>query len=243
MEMSRVHVGLSGYSYKPWQGEGRFYPPGLKQKEFLEFYASRYETVEIDATWYRMPSESSVRTWVDNTPDGFTFAFKAHRTITHIRRLKPECQEALQFMVQQLAPAFKARKVSSILVQLPPNMKVNAERLQQFLTDAPKELEGVPIPYALEFREDSWNVAAIEEVLSAHNVAWVAAETDETPAQKRDTAEFHYVRLRKSAYEQQDLKNWSDYFKATGKDCFVYCKHEDEGSPWVWADRLLELGV
>ena len=102
--MGAAHIGLSGFSYKPWQGEGRFYPPGLKQSEFFAFYSRRYETVEIDGSWYRMPGEAAVEQWRDASPPGFTFCFKAHRSITHIHRLKPECQESLRFLVKRIGP-------------------------------------------------------------------------------------------------------------------------------------------
>ena len=240
-KMQQVHVGLSGYSYKPWQGEGRFYPAELKQKEFLKFYSGRYDTVEMDGTWYRMPSEEAVQAWLEGSPEDFSFSFKAHRTITHVRRLKPEVQESLEFMLKRLSPILKAGKMSALLVQLPPNLKRDDERLAAFFENAMKAVDGLPVRYAIEFRHESWNAPEVETILREHSVAWVAAETDETPAQKRDTADFVYARLRKSEYSGEDLQAWAEYFLTTKKDCFVYCKHEDEGSPWVWADELNKL--
>src|SRR6266542_4062347 len=101
--MARIHVGLSGYSYKPWQGADRFYPESLKAKDFLHFYATRYHVVELDGIWYRMPSEQAVRSWIDQTPEHFIFAPKAHRQITHLRRLKPEAIESVGIMLDRLA--------------------------------------------------------------------------------------------------------------------------------------------
>jgi uncharacterized protein YecE (DUF72 family) len=229
-----VHVGLSGFSYKPWQGDGRFYPKELKQKDFLKFYSGRYDTVEMDGTWYRMPTEAAVEVWKQNTPNDFTFCCKAHRDISHMRRLKAECQESLKFMQERIAPLANANKLGPLLVQLPPNMKRNDERLAGFLASAPRTHR-----YALEFRHESWRSDDVEAILREHNAAWVAAETDEDPAVKKDTANFAYARMRKSQYDPGEIKEWANYFKSLGKPVFVYLKHEDEGSPWIYADELL----
>lgn len=237
--MARVRVGLSGYSYKAWQGPGRFYPEDLKPAQFLSHYATRYDTVELDGTWYRMPSEQMVRAWLEQTPPDFLFAPKAHRQVTHMRRLKPEALQPLLFMRDRLAPLAAAGRLGPILLQLPPNLRRNDERLAAFLSALPRDGR-----WAMEFREPSWNAPEIETLLRSHGVAWVAAETDETTAELRDTADFCYARLRRSDYSDEALAEWAGRFRqaaAAGKDCFVYMKHEDEGSPWRWADRLLEL--
>jgi len=238
----RIHIGLSGYSYKPWQGPGRFYPAGLKPTEFLRYYADRYNTVELDGTWYRLPSEGMVRSWMELTPQRFVFAPKAHRRITHMQRLKPEALSSVEVMVDRLGPLRDAGRLGPVLLQLPPNFKQDDERLRRlesFLTTIPKVGR-----WAIEFRHESWNVAEVESVLRRHGVAWVSAETDETPAQRRDTADFRYLRLRRSDYDAEALASWAEWIKegaGEGKDAFVFFKHEDEGSPWVWADRLLQL--
>jgi uncharacterized protein YecE (DUF72 family) len=231
-----VQIGLSGFSYKPWQGEGRFYPPGLKQKDFLQFYSEHYPAVEMDGTWYRMPTEVGVNGWKESTPDAFSFCCKVHRDISHMRRLKPEAQESLKFMQQRLKPLADANKLGPFLVQLPPNMKRNDERLEEFLAASPKDYR-----YALEFRHESWHTQEVEAILRQHNAAWVAAETDEAQAVRRDTADFAYVRLRKSEYESQELADWAAYFLSLARPTYVFLKHEDEGSPWVFADELRRL--
>jgi uncharacterized protein YecE (DUF72 family) len=94
----------------------------------------------------------------------------------------------------------------------------------------------------MEFRHDSWNHSTVENLLRRFGVAWAAVETDDRQAEYRDTADFIYARLRRSQYSVKDLTRWGEYFiqaRKNGKDCYVYCKHEDEGSPWVWADQLL----
>lgn len=237
----KVRVGLSGFSYKPWQGEGRFYPADLKQQEFLSYYAKRYDCVEMDGTWYRMPTEEAVQSWLANTPENFRFCFKAHRNITHVRRLKPEGYESLAFMLKRLAPVFKAGKAGPVLVQLPPNLKRDDERLSEFFSSAPKVQDGVPVRYAVEFRHESWNVPEVENILSLHEVAWAAVETDDAGPQKRATADFGYCRLRKSEYTRDELEKWASFFRTSGMEWSVFCKHEDEGSPWIWADSLLDM--
>src|SRR5215212_301175 len=102
--MAHIHIGLSGYSYKPWQGAERFYPPELTQSAFLEYYATRYDTVELDGLWYRLPALSAVTKWIAQTPDHFVFSAKAHRMVTHLKRLRPEAVPFLHSMLDHLAP-------------------------------------------------------------------------------------------------------------------------------------------
>ncbi|MGQ0810050.1 MAG: DUF72 domain-containing protein [Nitrospiraceae bacterium] len=237
--MARIHVGLSGYSYKPWQGPGRFYPTDLQQTEFLRFYASRYDSVELDGIWYRLPSEQAVQTWIAHTPPHFVFSPKAHRRITHFQRLKPEAWPFLQTMFDRLAPLEQAKKLGPVLVQLPPNFMRDDHRLEAFLDHLP-----ATVRCAIEFRHPSWMTQTVEDILRGHGVAWAAVETDEQAAEHRNTADFLYARLRRSRYKDADLVEWGTRLEEAagqGKDCFIYCKHEDEGAPWEWADRLLEL--
>lgn len=237
--MACIHIGLSGYSYKPWQGPKRFYPSGIKQSDFLEYYSTRYATVELDGLWYRLPTLSSVTKWIDQTPDHFVFSAKAHRTITHLKRLRPDAVPFLHTMMDHLAPLAEKGKLGPILLQLPPNLKRDDDRLAAFLPSLSRSHR-----WAIEFRHDSWNHPAVESLVRRFHVAWAAVETDECYAERRDTADFVYARLRRSEYSFKDLERWGEYFRgarANGKDCYVYCKHEDEGSPWVWADHLLKM--
>lgn len=237
--MAQAHIGLSGYSYKPWQGPGRFYPATLKQAGFLGYYATRYDTVELDGVWYRLPSEKAIADWLTSTPADFLFAPKVHRQITHRARLKPECYDFIQVMLNRLKPLASAERLGPLLIQLPPNMKRDDDRLASFLGQLPASVR-----WAIEFRHESWHDTSVELLLRRFNVSWVAADSDERPVECRDTAGFWYVRLRRSAYHDGDLERWAGRIRemvGEGKSCFVYCKHEDEGSPWVWADRLLQL--
>jgi uncharacterized protein YecE (DUF72 family) len=237
--MASIHIGLSGYSYKPWQGPGRFYPNELKVKEFLRYYAGRYDTVEMDGIWYRMPSEQAVKSWMELTPPNFIFAPKANRLITHIHRLKPDALSAVKLMLDRLAQLIENDRLGPVLLQLPPNLRRDDERLKNFLGKLPHNVR-----WAMEFRHESWNASEVELLLRNHGVAWATVETDDTPAERRDTANFRYVRLRRSEYDGTALGEWANWLKTEaekGKDCFVYCKHEDQGEPWIWADRLMEL--
>ena len=237
--MAQAHIGLSGYSYKPWQGPERFYPATLKQAGFLGYYATRYDTVELDGVWYRLPTEKAVADWLASTPADFLFAPKVHRQITHRARLKPECYDFIQVMMNRLKPLASAERLGPLLIQLPPNMKRDDDRLASFLGQLPASVR-----WAIEFRHESWHDTSVELLLRRFNVSWVAADSDERPVECRDTADFWYVRLRRSAYDDGDLERWAGRIRELvdeGKSCFVFCKHEDEGSPWVWADRLLQL--
>jgi uncharacterized protein YecE (DUF72 family) len=234
--MADIHIGLSGYSYKPWQGPDRFYPSEIKQSGFLSYYATRYDTVELDGVWYRFPSEAAVQAWIEQTPPGFMFCPKAHREITHYKRLSSESLPTVDFMLQRLGPLAAAQKLGPILLQLPPNLKQNLDRLANFLAGLSHGHR-----WAIEFRHESWHTKETEDLLRQHRVAWTTVETDDRPAEHRDTADFLYARLRRSQYSEPDLEKWAGRFvemRRNGKDCFVYCKHEDEGSPWVWADHL-----
>ncbi len=236
--MVHIFIGLSGYLYKPWQGPGRFYPEGFKSSEFLRYYATRYRTVELDGVWYRLPTEETVRSWIEQTPPTFLFAAKAHRRITHMSRLKPEALSFVHLMLDRLAPLADSRRLGPILIQLLPTLRRDDACLADFLGKLPQGFR-----WAVEFRHDSWGVTEVEKLLTRHEVAWAVADTDERPADRHDTASFCYVRLRGSEYDETALAEWAEWLKneaQAGKECFVYFKHEDEGSPWVWADRLLE---
>ena len=177
--------------------------------------------------------------WLTDTPPHFIYAPKAHREITHIRRLKPEGLPMLRAMLQRFEPLHQAGKLGPILIQLPPNLKRDDGRLETFLGSLPTTHQ-----WAVEFRHESWQADEIERLLRRYSVAWAAVETDEHTAEHRETARFRYVRLRKNKYGQAELQRWAERFQDAfrqGQDCFVYCKHEDEGSPWLWANELKRL--
>lgn len=247
--MARIALGLSGFSYSEWRGEGLFYPPELKPAGFLAHYASRFDAVEMDGTWYRMPSEKAVQTWIAQTPASFQFCFKVHRQVTHFSRLRPEGWDSLAFQMKRLGPAAAAGRAGPLLVQLPPNLRRDDERLAKFLESAPRawpETPSAPRPrYAVEFRHDSWKCEEVYAILRGHGAAWVGADTDEADALRIETADFAYYRLRKTDYGAHALGGWASHFDdlvRRGKDVFAFGKHEDAERPWEWMD-LIRGGV
>lgn len=241
-----LYVGLSGFSYKEWQGEGRFYPADLKAKDFFKFYSEKFNTVEMDSTWYRMPPENGVNNWVKQAPPGFRYTFKMHRDVSHLRRLKPESIESVKFFIKRLKPALDAGLVGCVYVQLPPNMKRSDERLISFLEELPMKAEGseVIVPWGIEWRNESWDHDEIASLMAAKNIAYVASDNDETRGVMRDTGSVIYARMRREEYSDEELKLWADWFNkglAAGKDVYAMFKHEDDGSPWLDAWRLLEM--
>jgi uncharacterized protein YecE (DUF72 family) len=239
--MAKLHLGLSGFDYKEWQGEGLFYPPTIKRAGYLEHYGSRLNSLELNGTHQSVPTEASIERWINATPTEFSFSPKMHQRVSHFTRLKPEGLDTLKLFVERLEPMEKAGKLGPILVQLPPNFKRDDERLSSFLKEIPHRST---LRWAMEFRSDSWHASEVEDVLRSHGVAWVAAETDDEAAQFRSTSDFVFARLRRIEYTDDQLKEWAEFFRgqiANGKDCFAYCRHKDTVAPWKWADRLRQL--
>jgi len=218
----RLFVGTSGYNFPEWKGT--FYPPKLPTAKWLEFYASRLGTVEINYTFYRMPTAKVVAGWDAVTPPGFSFVLKAPQRITHIARLK-NVDDTLRFFLETartLGP-----KLGPILFQLPPNFKKDIERLGDVLTLFPADLR-----CAWEFRHASWFDADVYELLRTGNAALCVADTDEGTTPLEATADFGYVRLRDEGYKKKDLEDWVTKLKGLGggwADAYVFFKHEGKG--------------
>ena len=218
-----AYVGCSGWAYASWKP--KFYPAALAAKKFLEFYATRLNSVEVNYTFRTLPSRATVDAWLAQTGEGFRFSFKAPQRITHIRRLK-ECGEELREFAEAIEPVARAGRMGLILFQLPPNMKADAERLAAFLRDAKK----LKLRMAFEFRHESWFDAAIYRVLEANEAALCVAESDELTTPEVLTAPFACYRLRKSKYSKGRLAEIADRLarEAERGDVFAYFKHEDE---------------
>jgi uncharacterized protein YecE (DUF72 family) len=216
----RLLAGTSGYAFKEWKGE--FYPKELKDDGMLGYYASRFPTVEINNTFYRLPKENVLRDWGSKTPDGFTFAIKASQRITHYARLKADCADALAFLLRNAAVL--GDRLGPILFQLPPNMKKDLVRLHGFL-----ELLPVGGRYVIEFRHDSWFDEDTFRLLRDRDVAMCIAEQDDFRCPVVCTASWGYLRLHKLDYDESSLATWAECVSAQGwSDAFVYFKH-DEG--------------
>ena len=216
----KLHAGASGYSYKEWKGS--FYPQDLKAEGMLAFYAARLPTVEINNTFYRMPKREVLAGWAGAVPEGFRFAIKASRRITHISRLKAEsATEPLGYLYRNLA-ALGAKR-GPVLFQLPPSLKKDLPRLTAFLQLLPAD-HGA----AFEFRNDTWFADDVYDALKGAGAALCLSEREDgAPPPLVETAPFGYVRLRLETYAEDDLRQWAKKLAATAwRETYVYFMHE-----------------
>jgi uncharacterized protein YecE (DUF72 family) len=223
--MAEVRIGTSGWSYPHWRGT--FYPEGLRVKDQFAFYAGRFSTTEINGSFYRLPTEKAVAGWREAAPEGFVFAWKASRFITHTKRLKdPADSIALVFgrmqgLGDRLGPA---------LFQLPPMMKADPERLAAFLKLLPNDRRCV-----VEFRHPSWYAPEVFELLRARDVALCISDHHDAPAPWERTASFVYVRGHgpgggySGSYSDDELKSWAKRIKAwTREGCDAYAYFDND---------------
>jgi len=228
-----LHVGTSGYSYKEWKGS--FYPEKIPAKEMLRFYSERLSTVEINATFYRMPQTSMLENWKEQVPNTFRFALKASQRITHFKRLKETDEETKYFLE---TASVLGEQLGVVLFQLPPNMKKDLPRLETFLAQLP------PTPRAaFEFRHPTWFDDDVLELLRGQNRALVVSDTDDLPATHIDkTADWGYLRRRRVNYAEENLAEWLQRIRAQGwNETFLFFKHEDEGTGPKLAAEFLRL--
>jgi uncharacterized protein YecE (DUF72 family) len=218
--MARIWLGTSGFSYKEWRAA--FYPEGLSDKQFLKYYSSRLNSVEIDYTFYRMPSAQTVENWKNATPEHFKFTLKASQQITHRQRLKIP-SEALDYFMS-VVPGLESR-LGMVLFQLPPFFKCDQQKLELFLSVLPRG-----VPAAFEFRHDSWFTEEVYTLLRKHNIALCIHDADDHTTPLEITTGFTYVRLRRTAYDDTQKSEWRDRFRTWARDgveVFAYIKHED----------------
>jgi uncharacterized protein YecE (DUF72 family) len=217
--LMQLYVGTSGYNYDAWKGS--FYPDKLPKAKMLSFYATQLKTVEINYTFYRMPSEKTVRAWIPETPPGFRFALKASQRITHQKRLK-ETEELVTYFFT--TAAVLGDRLGPILFQLPPNLKADLPRLEAFLDGLPA---GTKV--AFEFRHESWWTDAVYGALSKKGAALCVADAAELATPMQRTAPYGYFRLRREDYDERSLAVWADRVASAGftDDVFVFFKHED----------------
>jgi uncharacterized protein YecE (DUF72 family) len=232
---SKIVAGASGYSFKEWKGT--FYPEKMKAEEMLPFYSQRLPTVEINNTFYRMPRVSMLEDWVKCTPEGFRFAIKASRRITHLARLKPESVgDSVDFLYRALASLGPKR--GPVLFQLPPLVKKDLARLEGFLAMLPQG-HGA----AFEFRNDSWFSDDVYDLLKNAGASLCLSEReDNAPPPLVETTSWGYVRLRLEEYSDGDLEQWAKRLGATGwKETFVYFMHEPTAP--AYAATLMRLAA
>jgi uncharacterized protein YecE (DUF72 family) len=202
-----VRIGCSGWNYRSWRES--FYPPKTPPSRWLEHYASVFDTVEVNTTFYRLPSRDSVARWVEQTPDGFTFALKASRYLTHVKRLT-EMREGVRRYYERIEPLAESPKLGPIVWQLPPNFRRDDARLAGALEALP------PGRHCFEFRHESWFVPEVYAALRAHGAALVIGDRRGLDFQTHElTADWTLVRFhhgtrgRRGNYSPGEIEEWA----------------------------------
>jgi uncharacterized protein YecE (DUF72 family) len=224
-----VRVGCSGWSYPHWRG--RVYPEGIAQRSWLEHYATLFDTVEVNATFYRLPRRETVAAWIERTPPGFLFAVKASRFLTHVRRLT-DVGRGLERFYERIGPLESSPKMGPVLWQLPETFHREDERLFALLARLP------PGRHCFEFRHESWFVPDVYELLREHGAALVIGDHPDRPFQARKlTADWTYVRFhhgsrgRRGNYSNTELETWARRIAAwrARAEVFAYFNNDWEG--------------
>jgi uncharacterized protein YecE (DUF72 family) len=238
-----IHIGTSGWHYDHWRGP--FYPEDLASADFLQFYQQKFHTVEINNSFYRLPSEKALVDWREAVPSGFIFAVKGSRFITHMKKLKEPENSIAPFIAR--VPLLGDR-LGPILFQLPPRWQFNGERLRNFLAALPREYR-----YALELRDPSWLNQEACEILKEHGVAFCIYELAGRVSPREVTADFVYIRLHgpggayQGRYDRRTLADWAGAISAwatQGKAVFCYFDNDEAGYAALNALELQEmLGV
>jgi uncharacterized protein YecE (DUF72 family) len=230
----RVRVGTSGYNYPEWKGS--FYPADMKPARMLPYYAERFSTVEINASFYRMPTATTVEGWATAVPEAFTFVLKAPQRITHFARLK-NVDDALRFFCD--TASLLRTRLGPLFFQLPPNFKKDVSRLGDLLVQLPPDRRA-----AFEFRHPSWFSDDVYERLRTRNAALCIADTEEGSTPAVATADWGYLRLRAVDYTDAQLAEWLATMRRIGsgwRDAFVFFKHEEKGTGPALAKRFEAL--
>ena len=221
-----IIIGTSGWVYDHWKG--RFYPDVMPQRDWLSHFASRFPTVEINNSFYRLPTEDAFRRWRKETPDGFVFAVKASRFVTHIKRLKDgkEPNELFWSSARLLGD-----KCGPILYQCPPRFPLDAERLELFIRTVPKQ-----VPVAFEFRDRSWETDEVYDILDRHGAAFVYAEWPGVDVPDVVTGGWAYIRFHKGGkvlpgYSRVKLERWADRIaELPARDVYIYFNNDTGGA-------------
>ncbi len=225
-----LRIGTSGFGYREWLG--KFYPPGLPSRQMLPYYAERFSTVEVNSSFYRMPSPSVLETWMSQVSSDFVFSFKAPGLITHRKRLRNVAEDTAAFLA---AISVLGHNVGPVLFLLPANLRSDPALLEEFLDAIPH------IRLAIEFRHPSWFDERVFDLLREHDCALCLSDRDEVaPPPVVATADFGYARLRRSVYSDEELREWSSRIGSVGwKEAFVYFRHEQSASGPEFARRMM----
>ena len=216
----KLLAGTSGFAFKEWKGP--FYPDDMKDDAMLGYYASKFSSVEINNTFYRLPKEKVLLDWAAQVPEHFTFAIKASQRITHHTRLKAESAELVDYLLKTTSAL--GSRLGPILFQLPPNLKKDLDRLRIFLERMPTDRR-----YTIEFRHESWFDDDVFAALRERNVALCISEQPDFQTPVVATASWGYLRLHRFDYDEPMLAEWSTRVKSQPwDDAYVFFKH-DEG--------------
>jgi uncharacterized protein YecE (DUF72 family) len=224
----RIHIGTSGWHYDHWKGP--FYPQGTSAEKMLAFYADRFAAVEINNSFYQLPEEKTLKQWRDTVPEGFVFAVKASRFITHMKKLR-DPEEPVSIFTERMKVL--GDKLGPILFQLPPRWRLNIGRLRSFFAALPGDHR-----YAFEFRDPSWFDSNVSRLLSDHNAAFCIYELSGRISPRNVTADFVYVRLHgpgdayEGDYDKETLTEWAGALSSwarEGLDVYCYFDNDQEG--------------
>jgi uncharacterized protein YecE (DUF72 family) len=239
--MARVLIGTSGWHYDSWRGP--FYPTGLPIKLQLQYYASQFQTAELNGVFYRMPTPKAARSWKEQTGKDFVFTWKASKFITHWKRLSAKSANSLELMEDRLS--LLGDKVGSVLFQLPPNFQADADRLSNFTRMlSPKRR------YSFEFRHSSWYSPQIMRLLAKENISLCISDHHDAPAPWKRTADFVYIRGHgpggryKGHYTRNALAAWAKRiraWKAQGHDVFVFFDNDQKSAAPIDALKLKQM--
>lgn len=233
--MAQLYAGTSGWAYPNWKPD--FYPAKLAQAKFLEYYATKLNAVEVNFTFRQLLKDTTAQKWIEATPAGFRLSIKAHQVITHIKRLKG-VEDFIPRFLGTIEAIARAEKLGPLLFQLPPNMKVDATLLQEFLTVLPRAVAS-----AFEFRHASWFTDEIFAILKNGNRALCIAETEERTTPDVVTADFCYYRYRKPTYTPEERRAMVDRIRehlGQGRNVFAYFKHEETPEGAISAVEILK---
>lgn len=230
---ARVLAGTSGFAFAEWKGG--FYPADLPSDRMLSYYASHLPTVEINVSFYRMPTVEMIANWKAQTPEGFRFAIKAHRRITHVKRLH-DVDGEVRWLNERVSVL--EERLGPILFQFPPSFRRDLQLLEQFLAGLPT------LPFvAVEFRHATWHDEAVYDVLRMHRAAFVIAEDDTSSEPRVHTAPFGYYRLHRLRYTNEQIAEWAAHLReSAGLDpVFCYFTHETGAEAITYAHTLMDL--
>jgi uncharacterized protein YecE (DUF72 family) len=238
--MRPARIGCSGWNYDDWRAA--FYPAREPRRRWLELYAERFDTVEVNNTFYRLPNRTAVAAWVQQTPERFAFAVKASRYLTHVRRLQ-DTGEGMARFYERIEPLIEHRRLGPVLWQLPANFKRDDERLERWLRALPDGM------HTIEFRHPSWFVADVMRALRARGVALTIGDHPERPFQTHEaTADWRYVRFhygsrgRAGNYSATELDTWARRIAQWRRHEAVWAYFNNDWSGFAPANAQALLG-